>query len=594
MGIRAPAGRVAALLLVWLLLIAGGAAADPGYVVTVTGSPDKALVETVRQVSELVKRADEPPPPAAVLRQRAERDRATLSEALRALGYYDDKLMVAVDDAATPMTVTITVEPGPRYTVGDYTVTEVDGAKPRVPLDRKTLGVPPGAPAAGSTIVDADRKVEAQYAAKAYPFAKVTDRRVVIDHATRSAAVTLQVDPGAPARAGAIAISGLERVSEAFVRRRLALQEGQPLTSVALDKTRTNLVETGLFATVRVEYPPQPPQPDAVPVSVTLSERSHHSIGAGVSYSTNFGPGINGTWENRNLFHDGEKLSANLGYAERQKLAALNYRQPDVFADPNQALLLGLEYRDEQTTDTFAIRRFLTTGAIERKLWDTWKINYGAVLEEAHVTRHVTETDEHLIGFPVTLTRDTSGDLLNPTHGGRLTLQAAPYLPVADQPSFLVLRGRQTFYHAFDTDGRWVGAVWGELGSILGPKRDDIPFSRRFYVGGGSSVRGYGYQLAGPVDRFKDPVGGASEVQLGTELRIKITEEIGIVPFVEAGSVYDTAFPEFQGRLFAGGGIGARYYTSIGPIRLDLAVPFRRRAGIDDPVQFYISIGQAF
>ena len=76
-----------------------------------------------------------------------------------------------------------------------------------------------------------------------------------------------------------------------------------------------------------------------------------------------------------------------------------------------EALLLGLEYRYEQTTDTFAIRRFLTTAAIERKFWDNWKINYGALLEEARVTRHVTETNEHLIGFPVTLTRDTSGDL---------------------------------------------------------------------------------------------------------------------------------------------------------------------------------------
>src|SRR5260221_4198127 len=184
MGIRASAGRGVALLLAFLW--AGGAAADPSYVVSITGSTDKALVETVRQVSELVKRADEPPPPPAVLRQRAQRDRTALSDALRALGYYDDRLRIDVDDAATPMIATITVEPGPRYTIGDYTVSETIGA-PRVSLDRKVLGVPTGTPAAGSTIVDADRKVEAQYAAKGWLYAKVTDRRVVVDHATRTA-----------------------------------------------------------------------------------------------------------------------------------------------------------------------------------------------------------------------------------------------------------------------------------------------------------------------------------------------------------------------------------------------------------------------
>jgi translocation and assembly module TamA len=592
MGIRAPAGRVASLLLVSLLLATGGEAAEPGYVVKITGRGSEAVADTVKQVSELVKRAAEPAPPGEILRQRAARDQATIEDAMRALGYYDDQLRITVDDQATPPTVTIELDPGPRYTIADYRVTEApDGRPPRLPIDRKALGVPPGTPAAGSTIADADRKVEAQYAAKGYVFAKVVDRRVVVDHATKTADIAVQIDPGPAARVGAVTITGLERVDEAFVRRRLALKPGAPLTSLDIDKTRTKLVESGLFSSVRIDYPQQPA--DTVPITVALLERPRRSIGAGVSYSTNFGPGANASWEHRNLFHDGEKLSALAGYAPRQKLGLLNYRQPDLFLDPDQALLLGLEYRDE-TVNTFSIRRFAATGGIERTLWDDWKLIYGLLLEEAHVIRPGRVTDEHLVGLPVTLTRDTTGSLLDPTHGGRLTLAAAPYLPVAEQPAFLVLRARQTYYYAFDEETRWVGAVWGELGSIPGARRDEIPFSRRFYVGGGGSVRGYGYQLAGPVDAFKNPIGGASEAQMGAELRIKITDEIGIAPFVEAGSVYPTTFPQFEGRLFTGGGIGARYYTAIGPIRVDLAVPFQRRPGIDDAVQFYISLGQAF
>src|SRR5262249_9537766 len=152
-------------------------------------------------------------------------------------------------------------------------------------------------------------------------------------------------------------------------------------------------------------------------------------VSAGVSYSTNFGAGANASWEDRNLFHDGEKLSANATYSERQQLASLNYRQPDIWSDPNQAMLLGLEYRDE-TPNTFSIRRFAATGAIERKFLDNWKLTYGIGAEEAHVERHGNPSDEHLLGFPVTLTRDTTSNPLDPTHGGRLTLAAAPYLPI--------------------------------------------------------------------------------------------------------------------------------------------------------------------
>src|SRR5260221_5363418 len=242
MRIRVPAGRLASYL-VTLLVALGGEAAEPSYVVTITGGADTATVDTIKQVSELVKRTQEPAPPPPVLRQRAERDRTTIDEALRALGYYDAQLAVAVDEQASPLVATIDVQPGPRYTIGDYQVTEApSGAPPRLVLDRKALGVAPGTPAAGSTIVDADRKVEAQYAAKGYVFAKAVERSVVIDHATRTAGVAVKLDPGPAARVGAVAISGLDRVTEAFVRRRLALKPGAPLTSLDVGKTRTNLV----------------------------------------------------------------------------------------------------------------------------------------------------------------------------------------------------------------------------------------------------------------------------------------------------------------------------------------------------------------
>jgi translocation and assembly module TamA len=135
-------------------------------------------------------------------------------------------------------------------------------------------------------------------------------------------------------------------------------------------------------------------------------------------------------------------------------------------------------------------------------------------------------------------------------------------------------------------------ASFGALGSIVGASRAALPADKRLYAGGAGSVRGYGYQLAGPLDAVNKPLGGASSLELGAELRYRFTETMGIAPFIEGGNVYPTSLPN-SGKLFYGAGIGFRYYTAIGPVRLDIATPFTHRSA-DSPIQFYISVGQAF
>ena len=118
--------------------------------------------------------------------------------------------------------------------------------------------------------------------------------------------------------------------------------------------------------------------------------------------------------------------------------------------------------------------------------------------------------------------------------------------------------------------------------------------SRRFYAGGGGSVRGYGYQDLGPRDPvFNDPIGGRSLIEGSFEARIKVTDTIGIVPFVDAGTAFESSFPDFDEQIRVAAGLGLRYYTAIGPIRLDVAVPVNPRPG-DPAAAFYISLGQAF
>jgi translocation and assembly module TamA len=133
------------------------------------------------------------------------------------------------------------------------------------------------------------------------------------------------------------------------------------------------------------------------------------------------------------------------------------------------------------------------------------------------------------------------------------------------------------------------------LGSIQGALIDDIAPSRRFYAGGGGSVRGFGYQEIGPRDSLGVPSGGRSLSEFSIEARVKtglLGGGLSLVPFFDAGSVEAGATPRFRGMRF-GAGLGLRYQTGFGPIRVDVATPLNRRAG-ESPVAVYVALGQAF
>ena len=131
------------------------------------------------------------------------------------------------------------------------------------------------------------------------------------------------------------------------------------------------------------------------------------------------------------------------------------------------------------------------------------------------------------------------------------------------------------------------------IGSIIGQETDELPANKRFYSGGGGSVRGYEFQSIGPEDDKGDPTGGRSVLEVSGEVRLRVTEDIGLVPFIDGGTVSEQPFPDFDERFLWAGGLGLRYFTGIGPLRLDVAFPINGRDS-DDIFQFYISLGQAF
>jgi translocation and assembly module TamA len=558
------------------------------------GVKDSALITNLRAVSQLVKLEDHPPPTEAALRRRAEDDLPRLKEVVQATGYWTPQLSYMLEPKDDSTRVVVVIDPGPLFHLASVTFRGPSGeALPFLDqLGPSAFGLTIGGPALSAPVAAAERQIVETYARNGHPFAKVLDHRAVVDVAKDTMSVTYTVDPGPEAHFGPVTIEGLDRVDRAYVDARIAWHQGELYDARAVEKARQDLVKSGLFSAVRISHGDAPDAAGQVAMSIDLVEGRPRSIGAGVAYNTTLGVGAQAFWEHRNLFGGAENLRVTAGVAQRQLGLALAFRKPD-FIDRNQDLLANAALLQENTDAFRSLREQVFLG-IERPLLPSITVDGGVSFEHANVQGSVTGNEDYtLLGTPLLLRRDTTDDLLDPTIGSRQTLTLIPYHGLSGPNlNFVTSRIEERDYERLNDTGRLVLAGFAAFGSIFGATRDEIPADKRLYAGGAGSVRGYAFQRAGPLGPADVPLGGISSVELGLELRYRITETIGIAPFVEGGNVYPHSVPDSLTLLY-GAGIGLRYYTLIGPVRVDLATPFTRRPG-DDPIQFYISIGQAF
>ncbi len=597
--------------------VAGPAAAQElTYGVEVTGVDDKELLQAIRASANLVSLADEAPPGAAGLIRRARRDIERARRALRSYGYYAGTVAIRIagqplDDpdlavdletraAQEPVPVVIAVAPGPRYTIGKVGVA---GAAPPLDIDLGAIGLAEGDPARASRVIGAEIRLVEQMLAQGFPFAAVASREVIVDHATRAMEVTYRLEPGPQASLGQVSFQGLERVEEDFLRRRIPFEPGAPYRPERIDALRGSLSELGVFSMVRLETPQQLTDEGRLPIVVNLEERERRFIGFGADFATSEGFSVRGFWGHRNLFGEAETLRlqaevARLGendLGEPEISFGANFRKPD-FISLDQDLLSTLALINEDR-DPFQRLALVGTLGLERAISEQLTVGAGISAEASEITDAATSTIEQfvLVGFPLTARLDRTDNLLDPTDGYRLNASATPYPFVKGpaDPFLSVSAGGSTYYDLTD-EGRYVLAARARVGSLFGnDETTDVPADKRFFAGGGGSIRGYDFQLVGPLTDDDDPIGGLSLFEAGLEARVKVTESIGLVPFVEAGNVFDTRLPSFNEDLQYGAGLGFRYFTAVGPVRVDFAVPLNPR-DVDDDFEFYISLGQAF
>ena len=558
-----------------------------------------ALIAQFRQLSTLEQyRGD--PANAAQVDRRARADAELLAELLRAYGFYAAMVTTQVDAAPDGgFAVTLNVEPGLVYTFDEVNLPGLDLADPAdAAALREAFAVAERDPVDAARVNAAQAALRGELGRRGYAFADVAEPEIVVDHDTGTATLTMPVRPQGTRRFGAILVEGRPLFGADHIGTIARFEEGDPYRTPLVEDLRQALVATGLVSSVAIR-PVARPSSDLVDLAVALEPAPLRTIAGEAGYGTGEGVRAELSWQHRNLLPPEGAVTFRGVLGTREQLVSAILRRNN-FGRRDQVLnaQIAAAHVDRPAFDADT---FILAGGIERQsniIWQkAWTWSVGAELaatdeRDVDLATGATRRRTFFIGaLPAYLGYDGSNDLLDPTSGFRLSARFSPEASL-QSGSFFYARAQidGSFYQPVSPTVTLAGRT--RLGTIFGAGRDRIAPSRRFYAGGGGSVRGYGFQALGPRDPvFDDPIGGRSLAEFALEARIR-WRDFGIVPFVDGGNISTSPWPRFDNLRF-GAGLGVRYHTRFGPIRVDVATPLNPQTG-DPRVAVYVSLGQAF
>ena len=538
---------------------------------------------------------------AAQISRRAGADADLLTELLRSQGYYDAAVEPRTERVDGGLRVVLAAEPGQQYRFVTVDLPGLAAAGEDAAKLRNAFGVKPGDPVIASDVIAAGAALTRALGQNGFAEAKIGEQQVEINHQTHFASLVLPVDPGPVARFGTIRVSGSPPFSARHVATIARFKRGDLFKQSKIEDLRRALIATTLVSSADIQLVPVNGG-RVVDLAVKLEPAPSHTIAGEVGYGTGQGARVEVSLTDRNFFNPEGALTLRGVAGTREQLAAVQFRRSN-FMRRDQVLNLQAS-AGHQKFDAYEARTILLSGNIERQsnfIWQKrWTWTYGAELlatdeQGAFTISGIKETRTFLIAaLPLSLGYDGSDSLLDPTRGFRLSGRLSPELS-AHGGEFTYARAQidASTYRPLSDSVVLAGRV--RLGTIFGASAFDVAPSRRFYSGGGGSVRGYGYQQLGPKDVDGDPIGGRGLAEFGLETRIRLKQfggNFGIVPFFDGGSLTTRSLPNFSHWRLAAG-VGVRYYSSFGPIRIDLGVPLNRQKG-DGPVAVTVSLGQAF
>lgn len=574
------------------------AATTRRYSVRLEGLDEAEGVEARFRALSVLEENRGTPANAAQLDRRARADADLLADLLRARGHYDAGVATRVAQDGAVLVVILSARPGPLYHFSEVRLPGIEAAGGEREALAAAFGVGPGDPVDAAAVETGQAALAVALGARGFAFAEIGPRDVLVDHDSRTAILTLPVRPEGARRFGRVRVEGDAPFGARHVETIARFAPGDPYRAPLIEDLRRALVATGLVSTVAIR-PEARPDGDVVDLAVAMDRAPARTIAGEAGYGTGEGVRVEASWQHRNLIRPEGAVTFRGVAGTREQLVSAGLRRNN-FLERDQVLTAQVvaSHVDRRAYDA---RSFMLAGGIERQTNIIWQKNWiwsvGAELiatdeRDVDIDSGTTRRRTFLIAaLPALLAYDGSDDLLDPTAGFRL---AARFSPEASLQSGAFGYGRfqidASAYHPLSDRVTLAGRT--RIGTIFGASRDRIAPSRRFYAGGGGSVRGYGFQRLGPRDPvFDDPIGGRSLTEFALEARIRMGN-FGIVPFIDAGNISTSPLPRFEDLRF-GAGLGVRYHTRFGPIRVDVGTPLNPRA--DDPrIAVYVSLGQAF
>jgi len=565
------------------------------------------ITEKLKDQSGLVSAQTRALTSLAQLHFRAEKDIPFFLAVLHSFGYYNAQVKTELRRLPNNMiNVDVVIHLGPEYHLSAFNI--IDGSGPSSiekhpnpvlsKIDLQMVGLKIGDDADASQILEAERRVVHHMKRKGYPEAKIVHRQAIADAEKHTVAVTIYLLPGPKAYFGDTVIEGLHKVQPVYARYLINWQEGEPFDISAVRTTQSNYFDTSLFSYVTITYPEQGVhEGEQMPMKITVRESRQRSFSIGVSYATVDGFGGTLTWEHRNFRGVGQRLSFQANITQSYKDISLSYREPNL-RKKGRFRSWKLESRSENYI-SYVARSIALYRRFDRNVNKNFKESWGWTLEKLRDHTQYTATKDYLLlKAPIYFRWSTSGDSLNPTHGYEIEAGFTGTLDAA-YPELTYLKNRFTFagYLPLSPSKRSILAFRTFFGTIFGADLERIPASKRFYAGTEQFLRGYDFLTVSPLNAKNQPTGGKSMLMYNIELRYQSTDDLGFVLFYDIGSVYPGKFINRRYHMLQSVGAGGRYFSIIGPLRIDLAFPInpRKRQGFDDSIlKLYVSIGQTF
>jgi len=610
------------------------------YAVDASAFPERAAFETrFRALSAVATLPSRDAGNVGQLAVRAATDRDLLLRLLRTYGYYDGEVIQTVSHSAaanstasaspgaapasaaptTAVNVSFEVVPGPRYRFGAIDLGRLSETGTDYPALRKSLGIMTGDPLHADAIVAGRVGLDTALGETGYPFAELGEASLLVDHRREAGDLTLPVTPGGKYRFAGINSTNPHFLSARHLAKIARFKPGQTWQRSKVEDLRQAILATGLVASVtvipRVTTPPTPGEPGEAMLDVAMTKAKQHTVSAAIGYDTAEGFRLETAWENRNMFPPEGLLRLRAVAGTQEQLAGVTFRRNN-FEGRDRALTFDL-YAQNADLTAYAARKLDFLATYERlttllfqKPW-VWSAGVevaasaeregmpnGTLLGNSgagKINYSLPRTNYITTALPLRVAYDGSDSLLDPKRGWRVALRVSPEVSLT--------QGRTSPYVTSQLDLSAYqpvapGTVIAErmrLASIFGTDLQNIAPSRRLYAGGGASIRGFGYELVGPRNALGELTGGRSLYEFSIEARLHtglFGGAMSLVPFFDIGGVGPGSTPNFRDRRM-GAGLGVRYETGFGPLRIDVGAPLDRHPG-ESRVGVYIALGQAF